>query len=116
MSTTQYGRGGGTDEEALPNGPAAAAILAAGIGCGAVGVLSFAGDASDSIGRMLNIYNPTGTLSGVTTVAIIVWLVLHRMWRTRAIAMGGINVAAFTLLLVGFLLTFPPFMDLLQGK
>jgi hypothetical protein len=120
MSTTQYGRGGGTDEEALPNGPAAAAILAAGIGCGAVGVLSFAGDASDSIGRMLNIYNPTGSLSGVTTVAIIVWLVawlvLHRMWRTREIAMGGINAAAFTLLLVGFLLTFPPFMDLLQCK
>jgi uncharacterized membrane protein YkgB len=49
-------------------------------------------------------------------VWLVAWLVLHRMWRTRAIAMGGINVAAFTLLLVGFLLTFPPFMDLLQGK
>jgi hypothetical protein len=30
--------------------------------------------------------------------------------------MGGINVAAFALLAAGFLLTFPPFMDLLQGK
>ena len=63
-----------TDIDELPNGPAAAAILAAGIGCAAVGILSFAGDASDAIGRLLNIYNPTGTLSGVTTVAIIVWL------------------------------------------
>jgi hypothetical protein len=109
-----------TDINEVPNGPAAAAILAAGIGCATVGVLSFAGDASDAIGRLLNIYNPTGTLSGVTTVAIIIWLVawfaLHRVWRTRAIAMVPINFAAFALLAVGFLLTFPPFMDLLQGK
>lgn len=117
MSTTQS-RGGDTDTP--PNGPAAAAILAAGIGCGAVGILAFAGDASDSIGRLLNIYNPTGTLSGVTTLAIIIWLVawfvLHRRWGTRTLEMGGIYVAAFALLAVGFLLTFPPFMDLLQGK
>jgi hypothetical protein len=30
--------------------------------------------------------------------------------------MGGVNIVAFALLVVGFLLTFPPFMDLLQGK
>jgi hypothetical protein len=112
--------GGRTEIDELPNGPAAAAILGAGIGCAAVGILSFAGDASNAIGRLLNIYNPTGTLSGVTTVAIIVWLLmwfaLNRAWRTRTVAMGRINAAAFALLAVGFLLTFPPFMDLLQGK
>ena len=117
MSATQL-----RDEDAdmPPNGPAAAAILAAGIGCAAVGILAFAGDASGAIGSLLNIYNPTGTLSGVTTIAIIVWLVawfaLNRLWRTRTVAMGGVNVGAFVLLAVGFLLTFPPFMDLLQGK
>ncbi len=120
MSTTQTRRGTGTDVDTLPNGPAAAAILAAGIGCAALGILAFAGDASDAIGRMLNIYNPSGTLSGVTTGAIIVWLVawfaLNRVWRTRTVAMGWINGAAFSLLVVGFLLTFPPFVDLLQGK
>ena len=83
-------------------------------------LLAFAADASGTIGRLLNIYNPTGTLSGVTTGAIIVWLVawlaLNRLWRTRTIALGKVNVAAFALLAVGFLLTFPPFMDLLQGK
>ena len=84
------------------------------------GVLAFAADASDALGKMLNFYNPTGTLSGVTTLAIIIWLVswfaLNGMWRTRNVAMGMVNVAAFALLGVGFLLTFPPFMDLLQGK
>ena len=59
-------------------------------------------------------------LSGVTTLAIILWLVswfvLNRLWRTETVEMVKINIAAFALLAVGFLLTFPSFMDLLQGK
>jgi hypothetical protein len=106
--------------EKHPNGPGAAAILAAGIGCAAVGILAFAGDASDAIGKFLNFYNPTGTLSGVTTLAILIWLVswfaLNRLWVRSNVAVAKINVLAFILLLIGFLLTFPPFMDLLQGK
>ena len=104
----------------LPNGPGGAAILAAGIGCAAMGILAFAGDASGAIGKALNFYNPTGTLSGVTTLAIIVWLVawvvLGRLWQASTVSMAKVNAAAFVLLAVGFLLTFPPFMDLLQGK
>ena len=107
-------------DEALPNGSAAAAILAAGIGCGTLGVLAFTADASPAVGRALNIYNPTGTLSGVTTGAIVVWMVawfaLNRLWHARAVAMSAINVSAFALLLVSFLLTCPPIMDLLQGR
>lgn len=106
--------------ESIPNGPGGAAILAAGIGCGALGILAFAGDASDAIGKALNIYNPTGALSGVTTVAIVVWLgtwlALSRRWQEKSVAMARVNTAAFALLILGFLLTFPPFMDLLQGK
>ena len=120
MSMSQSRDNVRSDKQTIPNGSGAAAILAAGIGCAAVGVLSFAGDASDGIGRLLNFYNPTGTLSGVTTVAILVWLVawfaLDRLWREHTVPMVKISVAAFALLAVGFLLTFPPFMDLLQGK
>ena len=104
----------------IPNGPGAAAILAAGIGCAAMGILAFAADALDPIGRALNFNKPTGSLSGVTTLAILVWLlswfVLSRLWRTQTAAMVKVNAAAFALLAVGFLLTFPPFMDLLQGR
>ena len=106
--------------DAIPNGPGAAAILAAGIGCAAMGILALAGDASEAIGKWLNFYNPTGTLSGVSTLAIIIWLVswlaLNRAWATKTIPMVKVNVAAFILLAVGLLLTFPPFMDLIQGK
>jgi len=107
-------------DDSIPNGPGAAAILAAGIGCGALGILALAADASDAIGKALNIYTPTGTLSGVTTVAIVIWLgtwlALSRSWQGKSVAMAKVNAAAFALLIVGFLLTFPPFMDLLQGK
>ena len=119
--STSHNRGSfSSDGDTIPNGSGAAAILAAGIGCAAVGLLSLAGDASDAIGRLLNFYKPTGTLSGVTTVAIIVWLVawfaFNGLWREQTVPMVKISVAAFALLAVGFLLTFPPFMDLLQGR
>jgi hypothetical protein len=109
-----------SEVDMFPNGPGAAAILAAGIGCAFLGVLALAGDASETIAKLLNFYNPTGTLSGVTTVSIIIWLVswyvLNRQWRTKTVPMANVNVAAFIGLAIGLLLTFPPFMDLIQGK
>ncbi|TGQ49710.1 hypothetical protein EN836_32465 [Mesorhizobium sp. M1C.F.Ca.ET.193.01.1.1] len=106
--------------EIIPNGPGAAAILAAGIGSAAIGILALAGDASKAINGLLTFYKPSGALSGVTTVAIIIWLVawfiLARRWGNKTVAMSRVNVGAFALLLIGLLLTFPPFMDFLQGK
>ena len=106
--------------EAMPNGSGSAAILATGIGCATLGVLALAGDASAAIGKTLNFYNAVGTLSGVSTVAIIVWLVswfvLDRLWSNRSVALTKVTSFAFGLLILGLLLTFPPFMDLLQGK
>jgi hypothetical protein len=53
-------------------------------------------------------------------VAVIVWLVawfvLARRWATETVQMARVNTISFALLAVGILLTFPPFMDLLQGK
>ena len=103
-----------------PSGPAAAAILAAGLGSLSLGVFAFGGDASLTIRRLLDIWTPTGPLSGVTSGAIFVWLLawfgLSRLWARREVRLGAINAAAFAMLMAGLLLTFPPFMDLLQGK
>jgi len=106
--------------EAVPNGPGAAAILAAGIGSATLGILALAGDAFPAINRLLNFYTPSGALSGVSTLAVVVWLVawyvLAHRWATAMVQMAKVNVISFALLAVGILLTFPPFMDLLQGK
>jgi hypothetical protein len=111
MSKSQVGFG--ESAEQIPNGPGAAAILAAGIGSAALGVLALGAELSSGLHDVLNFYNPVGPLSGKTTVTIIIWLVawfaLSRLWRHKTVAMGPVNVAALILLGVGFLLTFPPF-------
>ena len=107
-------------EAAPANGAAAAAVLAVAIGSLVLGVCALAGDASPAIAHVLNVWNPTGPLSGVTVLAIIVWLavwfVLARVWSGRNLDLRRINLLALALVIVGLLLTFPPFMDLLQGK
>src|SRR5271157_303903 len=100
----------------LPNGSGAAAILAAGIGSFMIGFLAIAGDNSAFFKNLLNFYKPTGPLSGVTTVAILVWLIawgiLDRRWRNRTVALARINAIALVLLALGLLLTFPPVAEL----
>ncbi len=100
----------------IPNGPGAAAILAAGIGSAALGILTLAAELADAVGKLLTFYGPAGPLSGKTTVTIIVWLVawfvLSRLWHSATVDMATVNVAAFVLLGIGFLLTFPPFWAL----
>jgi len=109
-----------SDEEAFCNGPGAAAVLAAGIGGLALGLLALAGDAFPAVAGALNVWKPTGPLSGVTGAAIVIWLatwlVLGAAWRRRKLSMGPVAGATAVMMIAGLLLTFPPFMDFLQGK
>jgi asparagine N-glycosylation enzyme membrane subunit Stt3 len=94
--------------------------LSAGVGCSLLGILGLAADASKPVAKLLTFYLPTGPLSGVSSLAILLWLVtwfiLAKRWRNRTVAIAKVNATAFLLLALGILLTFPPFADLLQGK
>ena len=107
-------------EPEIPNGRAAAAILAAGIGCFSISLFGLLGDAFPTVANFFNFYNPTGPLSGVTTSAIVVWLILWAVlswsWKEKSLPLGKINITAFVLIIAGMLLSFPPFGDLLQGR
>jgi membrane associated rhomboid family serine protease len=107
-------------EAVVQTGAAGAAILSACLGCCTLGILAAIGDASKSAARSLTFWKPTGPLSGVSTLAIAIWLgawiVLHGFWRERDCALLKVTIASSISLLVGFLLTFPPFEDLLLGK
>lgn len=59
--------------ELIANGSAAAAILSAGAASCALGILAVIADGSKTAGRWLAFYRPSGPLSGVTTVTILVW-------------------------------------------
>jgi uncharacterized membrane protein len=105
------------DGPILTNGSGAAAILAAGIGCLALAVLACAADKSAAVRSSLVFYRPTGPLSGVTTVAILIWLafwgILEWRWRSKSVNVTHINAVALALLVVSLVLTFPPVADLL---
>lgn len=98
------------------NGKGAAAILAAGIGSFLVAVFAIVGDQSPFFKKLFIFYKPTGPLSGVTTCAIlgwlIAWFILHRLWYWRNVPIGRICAVSLLLLLLGLLLTFPPIADL----
>jgi hypothetical protein len=101
----------------MPNGPGAAAVVAAGIGCFTLGFLSALADKLPAFARKLSFYRPTGPLSGVSTASIVVWLaswaLFHYGWRQRDVNLRWTNGIAYALLLCGALLTFPPIGDLL---
>jgi hypothetical protein len=105
------------DSTRIPNGAGAAALLAAGIGSFMLPVLAIGADRVAMISKFMTFWNPTGPLSGVTTCVIatwlVVWLVLHRVWHKRNVALGKVGAAAVVLLLLGLLLTFPPVAGLI---
>jgi hypothetical protein len=100
----------------LTNGSGAAAVLAAAVGSFGLAVLACAGDNSAGVRSLLIFYKPTGPLSGVTTVAILIWLIswgiLEWRWRNKTVALGRISAIALALLGLSLLLTFPPIVDL----
>jgi hypothetical protein len=104
------------DGAAIPNGSGAAAIFSAGFGSFVLAVLAFAGDKSALIKSYLVFYKPTGPLSGVTTSAILIWIlswaILEWRWRKKTVAASRICAIALALLGLSLLLTFPPVVDL----
>jgi len=103
-------------DSSIPNGSGAAAILAAGIGLFALGVFTVAGDTVPAIKSLFIFYKRTGPLSGVTTTAILIWLLswvlLNWRWKNKTLPMSRVNIIAFTLLGLCLLLTFPPITEL----
>ena len=97
-------------------GKALAAMVAAGIGCAALGVLTTLAEVSPGLKNVLNVYDPVGPLSGKTTVAVVIWLVtwyaLARRWCVRPPVMKSALVTSFVLIGVGFVGTFPLFFEL----
>jgi hypothetical protein len=91
-------------------------VLSAAIGASTLSLLAIAADKSAPIRLHLNFYAPTGPLSGVTSVTILVWLlawsILGWCWRGRNLALGRICLIALALLVLSLLLTFPPVADI----
>jgi len=97
-------------------GKTLAALVAAGVGSAVVGVLTTLAELSPGLKNVLDFYDPVGPLSGKTTMAVIVWLIvwytLARRWHARPPVLKSALVATFVLIAVGFVGTFPLFFEL----
>ena len=98
-------------------GCAAAAFVAAGIGCFALGVTTCLSESIKAVENAFNWYNPVGALTGKTWIAIFVWVIswaiLGSMWKNRTMAVGTVVKVTYVLIALGILGTFPEFFDLL---
>lgn len=101
--------------DAITNGAALAAVLAAGIGAFAMGLFVILNEVKLFVAPTL--HAGAGGLSGRSTFAVIAWLVawvlLHARWRARELQPGRILVATLVLTAIGAVLTFPPLWGLL---
>jgi hypothetical protein len=98
-----------------PEGPIAAAILAAGIGSFALGLFTTLAEASEGFKEFLNFYDPVGPLSGKTIGAVVVWLVswavLHLVYRKKPVESRRELAVSLVLIGLGLLGTFPVFFQ-----
>ncbi len=106
-------------KETLNNGPAAAAILASGIGSLTLGLFTTLAQAVTLVNDALNFYDPVGPLSGKTTVAVVVWLVawavFYSLWRNQQVNFTKVYIATLIMIALGLLGTFPTFFEAFGG-
>lgn len=97
----------------LDNGPAAAAILAAGIGSFVFGLATTL-EHTAATGREVLALNPAvGSHSGTVALSVLIWLgvwvALDGRWKTAHVNFARVFVGALVLIALGCLGTFPPF-------
>jgi NADH:ubiquinone oxidoreductase subunit 6 (subunit J) len=101
----------------IKNGLVAAAMLAGGIGCLFLGIMTSLSEGIHPVENALNWYNPVGALSGKTLVAIVLWLIswaiLASKWREQEVDFGKVYKVTLILVALGLLGTFPLFFGLL---
>jgi hypothetical protein len=116
-----------TDIEATrPNGPAAAAFLAAGIGAAVLGLMvtlaeAFPANAETGevsffdFSTLYGIGSGVGPLSGKVIIGVAAYLlsflVFGFAWRGREVNLRRTFVLSIVLLALGFALTFPPIFE-----
>jgi hypothetical protein len=98
-----------------PSGPAAAVVLAAGLACFTLGLLSVLTAASDAVSDALTLSERVGDVSGLSLAAFAVffvaWAALAVAWRRADPPLVRIATASAALIALGLLGTFPPFFN-----
>jgi hypothetical protein len=102
-------------EPERPSGPAAAVILATGIGSLVLGVLTTLNEASTDVHDWLEWNDRVGPLSGKSTLGaagfLVSWAVLTALWRRSNPPLRTVALVTILLVALGFVGTFPTFFQ-----
>ena len=101
-----------------PNGPVAAAFLAAGVGSLVLGIFVVLNEMSEDVNQLLRfdetfgLGSGVGPLSGKVTLGVIAyvvsWVILHLVLRGKEVNFRNAFIASLVLVGLGFALTVPP--------
>lgn len=104
--------------DSKPNGPVAAAFLAAGIGSLVLGIFVVLNEVSEDISAFLRfdanygLGSGVGPLSGKVALAVIAylvsWVILHLVLRGKEVNFRNAFIVSLVLVGIGIALTFPP--------
>jgi hypothetical protein len=98
-----------------PSGPAAALILAGGIGVFCMGLVTTLAEASTGIADALQWNDRVGPLSGKTLITVVVfalaWGLLTLLWRRANPSLKSITIVSAVLIVLGLVGTFPTFFQ-----
>lgn len=97
----------------LPSGPAAAAILAGGIGTAFYGLMVVLSEWFSPVAKAFTLHKGVGPLSGKTTFGILgflaIWAILANMWKGKEVSIEKVWKISIVLIIAGFIFTFPTF-------
>lgn len=101
------------------SGPAAAVLLAAGIACFTLGLLSILAAAFGAVTDTLTLSGSVGEASGLSTITtatfFLVWGGLSIAWRRTDPSLARVAAVSGALIAFGLVATFPPVFNLLGG-
>ena len=99
-----------------PHGPAAAALLAGGIGVFVLGLLTTLNEANTDVHDFLEFWKDVGPLSGKVLIAtgafLVSWVALAPILWMRDVKLNPVVVIAAVLIAAGLVGTFPEFFQL----
>lgn len=101
--------------ETKSDGPVVAALLALGIGTVVFGILVIIPEFSASFKSFLSLNDGVGALSGKTTFAVaiwlVVWVVLHKVFSKKSFELAKAYSWSLIMVGIGLLFTFPIFFQ-----
>lgn len=100
----------------IPDGPAAAMLLSAGIGSLVLGIMIVLAEVSPAASTWLGSFDPklgVGPLAGKVLWAVVAYFVslaaLWGLWRNKDVNFKTLSIVAYVLIGLGFLFTLPTF-------